>query len=213
LNQKPDLLDEGPQGERAGPAPAPALSGLRTRLPDLIVEAGFVFLAVFLALIAEEWREDQDRRELAERALAAVVSEIEANRDEILQGDSQNQADLEALRRALDELGRGTELPEITVNYQVALTSTAAWETARMSQAINFLEFERVADLAELYELQSLFERAQDELVDRITQVGVRLRREPDAALAEAAARMEAVMNYRRVLVDAYSAQLPPVER
>ncbi len=188
------------------------LSRLRARLPDLLIEAAFVFFAVLLALAADEWRERKDRAELADRALAAILHEIRANREELLKDQEANLANLQDLERILGELEQGVELEALSVNYKVALTSRAAWETGRMSQAVHFLDLELMTNLAELYELQAIFERAQNSLVDSMTDIGARVRGDPRSALEDAAARMSAVVRYRQVLIDTSTALLATLE-
>ncbi len=177
---------------------------LRGRLPELLVEASFIFLAVLLALLAEEWRERKDRRELAERALSGIVAEIRANRDEIVKNQQENRAQLEDLRDVIEAMRAGVEPDELSINYDVSLTSTAAWEAARMSQAVHFMSLEVVTDLAELYELQELFERTQDGFMDSMVSIGTRAREDPLAAAREAHGRIAALVGYRSILVQVY---------
>ncbi len=148
----------------------------KKRLPHLLGDAAFVFLAVFLALVAEEWQEDRDRQELADRALRGIIHEIRSNLDELERNEQLNRTNLEQLSRAAAEMERGVEIDELSVNYNVALTSSAAWDAARMSQAVHYLDLEIMTSLAELYEVQSLYERAQHGLVDRLADLGSRLR-------------------------------------
>jgi len=181
---------------------------VRARLPELLIEATFIFLAVLLALFAEEWRERRDRRELADRALTGIVAEISSNRDELLDREEENRAQLEELRGVVEGLRAGKQLSEMSVDYQVALTSSAAWETARMSQAVHFMDLEIVTRLAEMYELQRLFERAQDDLVDGMVAIGTQARDEPLLAAEEAYGRINSVLGYRGILVQVYDSML-----
>lgn len=175
-------------------------SGLRSRLPDLLIEAAFVFFAVLVALGAEEWRENRQRDELADRALQNVLLEMGENRDAIERNQSENAEALERLRTALGELESGGRPDDLSINYQAALTSSAAWETARMSQAVHYLDFEVMSDLAGIYELQDFFERAQDDLMSEISSIGARMRDDERGTLEDLAGRVNAVLAYRDVL-------------
>ena len=55
---------------------------LRTRLPELALEAVMIVFAVLVALGFEEWRDERQMQEFADRARAAVLAEIRANLDE-----------------------------------------------------------------------------------------------------------------------------------
>lgn len=205
--------DPGDDGTEARPGDAVArTAGLRARLPDLLVEAVFIVLAVFAALAADEWRERKGREDLAERALQGIVHEIRANRQELVRNEEPNRKRLERLTEDLRRMREGAEPDELSIDYKVALTSTAAWEAARMSQAVHYMSLDLVTELAELYEIQALFERAQDDLVDGMTAIGARAREAPLAAAEEAAARIGTVVGYRGILVQAYDRMLADLE-
>ncbi len=183
----------------------------KKRLPHLFGEAAFVFLAVFLALVAEEWQEDRDRQELADRALRGIIHEIRSNLDELERNEQLNRTNLEQLSRAAAEMERGVEIDELSVNYNVALTSSAAWDAARMSQAVHYLDLEVMTSLAELYEVQSLYERAQHGLVDRLADLGSRLRVDRYGATQDSLSRLSTLMEIRQALSEAYEEALAEV--
>lgn len=181
--------------------------GLRRRLPDLLIEAAFVFFAVIVALAAEEWREGRERDMLADRALEGVLHEMRENQTKLLRDQDRNEEDLAQLSAALREMAAGGQPDDVSINYQVALTSTAAWETARLSQAVHFMNIDVMSDLAEVYELQSLFERAQDEIVDEVA--GLSLGADDESrTLGQVEARMRAVLGYRDVLIQSLGGAL-----
>lgn len=70
-----------PDPENGGPGP-------RQRWNDLlgrgIFETAIVAVGVILALMVDEWREDAERKELAEEAKTALRAELLANRDAIV---------------------------------------------------------------------------------------------------------------------------------
>jgi hypothetical protein len=136
----------------AGPLRESAGAAFRGRLPELLIEATFVFLAVLPALIADEWRERRDREELAERALVGIVDEIRSNRDRLLADAERNRAPLAGLREYLRAREEGEEPEELSADYKVALASSAAREAARMSRAVQSTDLEVVRELAPLPE-------------------------------------------------------------
>ncbi|MFO7587505.1 MAG: hypothetical protein R6X22_05475 [Gemmatimonadota bacterium] len=136
----------------AGPLRESAGAAFRGRLPELLIGATFVFLAVLPALVADEWRERRDREELAERALVGIVDEIRSNRDRLLADAERNRAPLAGLREYLRAREEGEEPEELSADYKVALTSSAAREAARMSQAVQSTDLEVVRELARLPE-------------------------------------------------------------
>jgi hypothetical protein len=178
------------------------------RLPELLIEATFVFLAVLLALVAEEWRERQDESRLAERATAGIVDELRANRERVLADAEFNREQMENLRAFVRARESGEEPEELSVNYKAALVSSSAWEAARMSQAVLVMDLEVVRDLAQVYELQELFERNQNAFLDGIATGGSRARDDATEAVRGWAGEMAAVMGYRELLGRTYATAL-----
>ena len=59
-----------------------ATRSLLARLPELALEALMVVFAVLVALAVEEWRDERQMHEFADRARMGVVTELRANLDE-----------------------------------------------------------------------------------------------------------------------------------
>lgn len=136
-----------------------------------------VVFAVLVALAVEQWREDQERQELADRATAAVVAEIQSNLEELRKSRAMNEGLLEMVIAA----DQADELPDdFNLTFDYSILSTAAWETARVTQATHYMPLERVQSVAKSYNLQELFERSQDEVMDFILNVGPMAREDPN---------------------------------
>lgn len=180
----------------------------RRRLLDMVVEASMIFLAVLLALASEEWRESRDRHELADRALHAVTGEIRSNLDELERAGPPNAARLEAAREALARLEEGQELDAADIGLEIALLSSAAWESARMSQAVQFIDLDIVRELSEVYEVQALYERMQLGMVDRIGDLVRVAEEDPTAAVREGVSSAGMLQEVRSSLAGVYSAAL-----
>jgi hypothetical protein len=153
------------------------MNTFRSKIPELALEAAMVVFAVVVALAVEEWREDRDNKELARRALAGIMAEVESNKDEILRSQEANDSVLALVREA----ARDTVLPEeLSINYEYSLLSSSAWETAQITRATQFLPLGQVQSLARVYGLQSLFKESQDEVMDFILRVGEVAESDPD---------------------------------
>ena len=66
---------------------------------------------------------------------------------------------LERLVRDIDELDAGGTSAE--VGFSFALISSAAWQTAQVTRATQFIDFEWVRRMALLYDAQELYEDSQ----------------------------------------------------
>ncbi len=179
---------------------------LRSKLPELVVEGFSVMLAVLLALAADSWREDRANRELAVRARASVLEEVRGNLAELNDTREDHVALLERLVRDIDELDAGGTSAE--VGFSFALLSSAAWQTAQVTRATQFLDFEWVRRMAQLYDAQELFEDNQAAVVDLVAEIRGRDPGEVARRLEAVAARAQIVLNLQEGLMDAYRAAL-----
>ena len=100
----------------------------------------------------------------------AIAREMRENRAELASGEAADAPGMmEQLDSAIAVFDRG-ETPEgASVNWELALLSSAAWETAQLSRATTHIPLERVVGLAQVYEFQRYYSRIQDDLFDAIS--------------------------------------------
>lgn len=201
-----------PSSEPADESRVTSHRRLRRRLPDVVLEAVLIFFAVVLALAAEEWRENRDRLELAERALHAVTEEIRSNIEELERNAPTNLERLESAREVLAELREGEQPVDADVGFEISLLSSAAWESARMSQAVQFMDLRVVRELSEVYEVQALYERMQLDIVDRIGEIARIARDDPRSAVEQGVSSLGMVVKMHEALLGIYRAGLEELE-
>lgn len=176
---------------------------LREKLPELLLEAASVVFAVLLALAVDEWRETRSRNALAERARASILEEIRTNETELRNTRDKNRAMLrhieEALRRLMQKRDTALEF-----NFQIALLSSAAWNTAQMTQAANFLDFDWVRRVSKVYELQGVYVTSQSAVVDRISGISEILGDDPRRMLNILAERLRVALKIQDLLLGEY---------
>lgn len=177
---------------------------MRRKLPELLLEAAMIFFAVMLALAAEEWRENRDRLELADRALRSVVEEVRSNLEELETTGVRNAERLEAARVVLAELEAGRDEGDADVGLEVALLSSAAWQSAQMSQAVQYLDFDIMRDLSEVYEIQDLYERVQAGAVDNMTEMMRTAEQDPVAAVRQGVISISVLTDLHGSLMEVY---------
>ena len=147
---------------------------LREKLPEILLEAASVVVAVLLAFGVDEWRDARAKRELAERAQASVLAEIRANREEIGGVYAMNAKQLVSMQQTLDFFTAHPDAKDASVSlaFHAAQLSQAAWDAARTTQAAQLLPFDWVVDVARVYETQELYRIAQLDMLQR-TRVAV----------------------------------------
>jgi len=136
---------------------------LRDKLPELSLEVVSIVLAVLAALAVDEWRQARANAGLADTARASVLEEIRSNYGELADTREENQGLLDRINAALATEGR---IVDLNLRFEIALLSTAAWETAQITAASRHMEFEWVAEVARVYRVQQLVDEAQGNWVD-----------------------------------------------
>lgn len=187
----------------------------RTPRPRTVaIEIVSIVFAVLFALAVDEWWEERENTQLAERTSQAIARELRSNRDELTgsQGTSSAAEMLENVDSALADYRTGDEPDSVGVNWDYALLSASAWETARMTRAAQFMAVDRLVDLAQVYELQRLFSRNQDQLASLIAGIGPRIETEPVRTLSELRAQMATTLGVRETLGTVYACTLVELE-
>lgn len=185
---------------------------MRKRLPDLMLEAGMIFLAVILALAAEEWREKRDRQELADRALTSVVEEVRSNLEELERSAPANVERLEAARAVLEQMEAGEEPGDVDIGLEVSLLSTAAWQSAQMSQAVHYFDLDTMRQLSEVYEIQEMYDRMQTGMVDGMGDLMRIAREDPEAAVRQGVSGVGMLVGFQETLAETYRHTLEQLE-
>lgn len=181
--------------------------------PIVFAEVISIVAAVLIALAVDEWWEDRENVEMAETALAAVVEEVRSNRLRLVGAQEAIDVVLRELQQA-EALLENDQTPEgLGIDYSVALLSTAAWQTAQVTRAVHYLEWETVASIASVYDLQAFFLRNQDQLTDLIAELGADDSDDPAPTVRRISARFRMVAGFRNALAGAQACLLVQVER
>lgn len=155
-------------------APRPRLRDhIRDKLPEILVEAFSVALAVVLALAVDNWR---DERMLNRQALAlrqAVAAEMRSNLEElrrVLPKIDANQREAEGVVKSEGERDQASKLVVTS-----AVLTAAAWQTTQTSNnAVERLPAAWRIKVAKAYELQELYQRQQQAAMDALVEFTTR---------------------------------------
>ena len=132
----------------------------RRLLAPAVVEAILLTMGVALALAAEQWRESRTHERQAMGAAVAIEEELAANRNAVAAAAAYHGSLLDSLRARAREGGpppgpslfhRGFVAP--------ATVSTAAWQTASETGALEHLPHALVLQLSRTYGPQARYER------------------------------------------------------
>jgi len=143
---------------------------LREKLPEILIEAASVVLALLLALGAGAWHERNQDIERAQTARAAILAELRNNRTELGKNREATTRNLAILNEmAKDESSAKGQSARLDV--PLALLSEAAWRTAQSSQALRNADYAWTIEISKCYELQGLFMQMQWLALEQLADV------------------------------------------
>ena len=136
-------------------------------LPRVLVESALIVFSVLVALAVDQWRDERGTRVRAREAIAAITSELQANRAAASRSRSFHQE----AHRALKEIASQKRLPSVEEMtrgnvFQPATILQTAWTTARDTGALQPVPFEVLLKLSLVYEAQQSYARLADAIVD-----------------------------------------------
>ncbi len=148
-------------------------SSLRQRLPDIALESLFIVFALLGALAIDEWRDEQNRSQLAFSAELAIIDELKNNRHQLQENLTKHQEMLRTLERKISKFQADkSEAPNFDFNFSMALLTSAAWDSARMTNAVQNMPLERVNQYSTVYSYQELSITTQNNLIDKLFTIG-----------------------------------------
>jgi hypothetical protein len=147
-------------------------------LKEFMVHLLVVTAGILIALGLEQSVEAFHHHELAVEARENMLSEIRDNKKELdgnLARLSDAQKERERDMSVVTQLLAHKKLENVTmsVNFNSATLNTASWTTASTIGALSYMDYAEVKRFAEVYKLQALFERLQEDEIKSVqTQFG-----------------------------------------
>lgn len=182
---------------------------LREKLPEILIEACSVALAVVLALWASQWRDNRELDRDAAQRKQAVAAEIRGNLAELESARPMLQKNLDTARNYLKpETAEKTRSLEF--NLQLSLLSAAAWNTAQSAESARRLESDWAIPVARTYELQALYQRQQELAMDTLAGLGAEGEDQPPSrrGVREMAHSIGTLIELNEQLASAYKQRL-----
>jgi hypothetical protein len=129
-------------------------------LKDFLVHIGVVTLGILIALGLEQLVEAHHRSQLAKTAVAGFRKELDYNEGQV-RYMQEHIPDLQAkIERTIGRLSSAPGAAEAPIDFpgfSLEVVSTAGWDTAVATQALNELPFEAVTRYAKAYGTVRLF--------------------------------------------------------
>ena len=145
----------------------------KERIPDILLESFFIVAALLLALALDEWRDDQEKIEMANKARDAIYAELADNLNKLNKKIPQHNALLETSKNYVEQQERSPSSEvDFSFEYSMALLSSAAWESAKMTQVVQSFSFNEITSFSQVYQMQSLYLENQSEIIDEVMDMG-----------------------------------------
>ena len=127
------------ESDNAAAAPRASLgTRLTERLPEIVIEALFMLVAVVLAFAVEEWREERELDGLAAEARGAILQEVTSNRDELIESNQGTTDAIAELEAWLEQAGQGAQtMSPIRESQRAASSENAQPTPALPDPAVN----------------------------------------------------------------------------
>ncbi|MEM6899587.1 MAG: hypothetical protein AAF583_07455 [Pseudomonadota bacterium] len=140
----------------------------------LAVESAAIFLSVFLAFAADQWRDDANDRERAQDALNLVRVELEQNLVELQSAIGTRQEMFEQYNDGLRQLIDDNEYPYDLPSVIMPEITTIAYELATDSSAVAKVDPDQLVIIARAYEALEGVRRNEVFLSNRNAQIRYR---------------------------------------
>ncbi len=177
----------------------------------LLIELAGIVFAVLLALWVDQWAEDREQRASAALQQQRVVEELRANLEQVVAAEARNR-EVERQNAAIAAQAEWWNRPEVvgglSWSSQLADLKDAAWIIALSQPSAQSLDADFLAAVADLYKLQSVYERYVQVLLEGADEQALEARDDPQRALFRHGVRMAVLRDLSQQLESRYRAFL-----
>lgn len=135
----------------------------------LTLEFLSITFAVFLGLFLNQWSDNLKNENLAKQSIDNILSEITDNKTKVQDMIIVHKSVIIKLDSILTLLDNSDEHGETNLDLNFQLISSTSWETAKLTQAIVYMDFDIVSDIAGIYDFQHYYESiVKDFVIDNV---------------------------------------------
>lgn len=130
----------------------------------VLIEMVLIVMAVLAALVVDEWKEDRANNRLAAEVLERIETELKSNVTELEGVHKAHQALYDNLKKGLEKAEKKGKFDniELGINLRLGVFQRTAWETAIVTQAVRYMDFEVVQKLSAIYDVHELYKNQLD---------------------------------------------------
>ncbi|MCW8810489.1 MAG: hypothetical protein OQJ93_06450 [Ignavibacteriaceae bacterium] len=136
-------------------------------LTNILVEIFSVVLAVLLALGMNEWRTNKNNEDLSLAAFDKIVKEVKSNKnklDTLLVNHKEILVEIDSVISKLTRKSNEISFGQIVFEAP----SATAWEAAKLTTAVNYMEYDRVEKITSVYSTQKVYNDVSDRVFQEL---------------------------------------------
>ena len=134
------------------------MSNKKVQYKKLLFEFISVSFAVLLALFVNQWRENHNNNLLGQQAIENIKEEVVDNKEDII-GLIQSHKLLLSTLDSIVRIENTTDSTDVIIgNIEITLINSSAWEMAKVTKAVFYINFNDINTLAKVYNFQSYYE-------------------------------------------------------
>jgi uncharacterized protein YqfB (UPF0267 family) len=118
-----------------------------------------IFFAVFLGYMANQLRDQYNNQKLADKSIENIKAEVDKNIKNYNEMIINHKKQIAAIDKIINQLNKGVSLDSIDMRIDLSfkLIETNSWETAKITQAVAYMDFKLVSEVAAVYEIQEYY--------------------------------------------------------
>jgi len=133
----------------------------------LLIEFISVTFAVFLGLMLNQWKDNQNNQKLASQSITNIRAEIDTNSARVKAMIDSHKMMVSRLDSVNSLSTEKYEQDNFSLSLDFKIISSTSWETAKLTQAITYMDYDVVSEIANLYHYQNYYESFVKEYVNK----------------------------------------------
>ena len=155
---------------------------IKTKIPvsKILLGVFSVSFAILLALVLNEWREKTANEKLAKESLVKIRKELSSNYDIVWNNLDKNRKIVENQKKAYLKIITKLEnepshaaadliQSEFPFSFMTETIKETAWNSANLTHAVEYLDFDIVELLSATYESQDSYSRWNEKVLERLS--------------------------------------------
>lgn len=117
-----------------------------------------ISFAVFLGLMMNQCRDSYNNKQLANQLLNNILTEVTDNKELVSKLLDNHQYIIGEIDSVLFRHENGIDEGDISADLSFSIVNSTAWETAKLTQAIAYMDMDLLADIAGMYSYQDYYQ-------------------------------------------------------